>query len=298
MQRDEIMPPARKKNAFTLVELLVVVGIISVIVALLLPALQRARSQAQAVTCLTNMRQIALAFRMYANEHKDLLPPLNDRLYDTPFTRQNVKNVNLPAGFADPLFRSDDVTANYAYIFADYIYPYLKTKDVFQCPVPTVFPGYPQNPKEYCHYGMNRWLDPFCNRAFGYATLGRSPGVFAKIRRPGEVILLGETGIGTEVFGGFCMGVVTEFWYNNGTTPFRHGRIVNPIGGYNACYYGYQGSVGGSNMIFCDGSGRFVNGNTPGIFSSGIYANNSSTALGVRRDTDEDMQRLWIPWIR
>lgn len=62
--------PFRPRRAFTLVELLVVIGIIAVLIALLLPALQRARQQAQQVTCASNLRQMGQALVMYTNETK------------------------------------------------------------------------------------------------------------------------------------------------------------------------------------------------------------------------------------
>lgn len=66
--------PCRDRGGFTLVELLVVIGIIGLLISILLPALGKAREAARAVVCESNERQIMMAFLLFATEHQQHLP--------------------------------------------------------------------------------------------------------------------------------------------------------------------------------------------------------------------------------
>jgi prepilin-type N-terminal cleavage/methylation domain-containing protein/prepilin-type processing-associated H-X9-DG protein len=70
----QLLAPVQRGYGFTLVELLVVIGIISVLVAILLPALNKAREAAKTVQCASNQRQIGQALHMYCNDYGGWIP--------------------------------------------------------------------------------------------------------------------------------------------------------------------------------------------------------------------------------
>ena len=141
-------------TGFTLIELLVVIVMIAILAALLLPALARSKQQAFTAKCLSNHRQLMLAWQMYADDNRHFLvqnAPDWDPLYNEGAAWIMGNMLNLP-----------DAT-NLADIRASKIYPYNPSVAIYKCPADTV-------PYKIDDVGVG------CNRVRSYSMGGQMGG--------------------------------------------------------------------------------------------------------------------------
>jgi prepilin-type N-terminal cleavage/methylation domain-containing protein len=140
-----------RRRGFTLVELLVVIGIIALLISILLPAMQRAKESANRTLCMSNNRQLMTAVIMYAGENKDSLPFCNWLGQEGTGGNQ----FNGPGWLYKHPVPANASVAGVNNLKTGSLWKYLKNEKVYRCPMDNN-PPYALGPVHpLTSYGMN-----------------------------------------------------------------------------------------------------------------------------------------------
>ena len=201
------------QRAFTLIELLVVISIIAVLAAMLLPAIKLVRESAQASSCRSSLRQLALGIENYGLNNDGMLPPSATVATSHPWFTLIAPDIELPDVYAQyPASSSQACTA---------LRDLTGSNTIWGCPrwkrTSTTSPYYPG-----LGYTMRPGLAGDINHNNMYSVSGR---MFARasITQPTRRIMLGDAG-------DFILnvsGATATSWFATAGDPVRHGTRAN-----------------------------------------------------------------------
>jgi len=232
-------------TAFTLVELLVVIGIIAVLLSILLPSLGRAREQANQVKCASNLRQIGHAFQIYLNTNNQYTPPFKN---DSKLTDRN----NPPSFIVDP----NDPGAQWGAFFAQ---AGKLPPDIFNCPSNVQkMQDTADYAGQYVAYGYNAWGSQYSGMSdsdrqtwIGYpqetALLALKNGVWLG-RKIGRIKYPTQTLVAQDAWEPALDGGNNGDTYAS-TDPGKRGKLTE-YPGHDGEYLRHQKA---SNCLFVDG---------------------------------------------
>jgi prepilin-type N-terminal cleavage/methylation domain-containing protein/prepilin-type processing-associated H-X9-DG protein len=161
-----------RARGFTLLELLVVIAIIALIAALLLPALSAAKSRANSAACVSNLRQLLLGWKMYADDNNGVLAVNVPLPENTP--AWVTANFSIPAQKANPAVLSQGL-----------IFPYVRNPAVYRCPADTTMTN---GAPSVLSYSMNGWMG---SRTMNQSQLYGDESNYRTFVRESEISVIG-----------------------------------------------------------------------------------------------------------
>ena len=194
-----------RRSGFTLIELLVVIAIIAILAAILFPVFAKAREQARKTACVSNVKQIGLAWMMYVQDYDESYPPSNSPL-NSQWGPSITFNNKYPCKPCRPHLKTDDTVTYDPTIYA---IPYIKNQDIFKCPSDSGIPSaLVHDPSQ----GRPVWMVE--HTSYCLNTVMTRIGTIAAIPRPAE------TYMGAEVIS-FHMGIqdAVDAW--SGAKPLQ-----------------------------------------------------------------------------
>jgi len=189
-----------KDKGFTLIELLVVIAIIAVLMAILVPALNSAREQGKRAVCLGNLRQLGLAWVLYADDNDDKIVNGNTGAPGENPIPSNEDGWVHWEGYSDQTLEEDQVDA----IRDGALYSYVKTERLYKCPT-----GLRGEMRTYAIVdSMNGWPlpDPELRKKIQITKR-------LKIKRPGDRVVFVDEGWAT--FASWSVPYGTEAWWGS-----------------------------------------------------------------------------------
>jgi len=180
----------RSNRAFTLIELLVVIAIIAILAAMLLPALTSAKSKAQRLACMNNIKQLGTAWIMYAGESSGRIPtcqpfdPATFAINQNAWVRGVAAILNPPGAFGQVDAGVLDCTNQHALALGS-LFPYISSYNVYRC---TADRREVEGVPYLRSYSMNNWMngEPFANVANAIDTSHRLFKNDSHITRPSD----------------------------------------------------------------------------------------------------------------